>query len=294
MLIALDDLHWADSSTLDLLEFLSRRGGVPRCLLVGAFRSEEKTEGLGRLCDRVPVLEVSRLGPAHVRAMVSDMLALEEPSDSLRSVSVSSLGGKSLLRGRVRPDRGCGRGHPARRRGAVVGGWGHRREARGPAAAPQRRRSGGPAIRRSGPEGAVSGRARLDAGARSGKLAVLESGAGLSADALDDAPGRAAAATDPATRRSGGGALPLTTRCERFSTLRSRPPAGAELHGRVARAISGGRRRERRPGPGRRALAVGGSSRAGPTALSGGGPARDEALRQSPVCRSAARVSRAG
>lgn len=39
--LALDDLHWADTATVELLHYLARGVGGRRMLLVGAYRSDE-------------------------------------------------------------------------------------------------------------------------------------------------------------------------------------------------------------------------------------------------------------
>ena len=54
LMLVLDDLHWADRSSLLLLEFLAREIGASRCLLVCTFRDVE----VSRRCwlRRVPSL----------------------------------------------------------------------------------------------------------------------------------------------------------------------------------------------------------------------------------------------
>src|SRR5262245_45991571 len=54
-LVLLEDLHWADEATLDLLRFVGRRIARTRSLIVGSFRSDE-------------------LGPAHpLRLVLGDL-----------------------------------------------------------------------------------------------------------------------------------------------------------------------------------------------------------------------------
>ena len=43
LLLVLDDLHWADEATLQLLHFLLRQPGLERALVIGTYRAEELT-----------------------------------------------------------------------------------------------------------------------------------------------------------------------------------------------------------------------------------------------------------
>jgi predicted ATPase len=46
LLIILDDLHWADSASVQLLDFVSRQCAAARVLLLGAYRAEETADAL--------------------------------------------------------------------------------------------------------------------------------------------------------------------------------------------------------------------------------------------------------
>ena len=46
LLIILDDLHWADSASVQLLDFVARQCAAERVLLLGAYRNEETAGGL--------------------------------------------------------------------------------------------------------------------------------------------------------------------------------------------------------------------------------------------------------
>ena len=46
MLVIIDDLHWADRSTMDLLRFLAHQPQAGRLLLVGAYRPDELQPGI--------------------------------------------------------------------------------------------------------------------------------------------------------------------------------------------------------------------------------------------------------
>jgi predicted ATPase len=58
VVLVMEDLHWADRSTLDLLSFVARNLGSMRVVLVGTYRSDEmrRTHAL-----RPVLAELSRL-----------------------------------------------------------------------------------------------------------------------------------------------------------------------------------------------------------------------------------------
>jgi len=78
LVLVMEDLHWADASTRDLLRFLVRNGRSERILVVGTYRSDELhrrhplrsllTE-LQRL-DAVEVIELTAFGPEEVAAQL--------------------------------------------------------------------------------------------------------------------------------------------------------------------------------------------------------------------------------
>jgi DNA-binding winged helix-turn-helix (wHTH) protein/predicted ATPase len=67
LVLALQDLHWSDSSTLELLAFLARRWGSDRLLVIGTYRPAEASRGahplkatrrelhLQRSCEELPL-----------------------------------------------------------------------------------------------------------------------------------------------------------------------------------------------------------------------------------------------
>jgi len=80
LLIALEDLHWADPDTLAVLEYLADNVGGERVLFVATSRDEPHSDGAGlarRLADRRAVTRVSlgRLGADDVELMVRACLA---------------------------------------------------------------------------------------------------------------------------------------------------------------------------------------------------------------------------
>ena len=80
-LVVIEDVHWADDATLDLLKFLGRRIDRAPCLLVVSFRDDQltTTHPLRRLLGELPHglvtgIDVPRLSPAAV-----DLLARRAP-----------------------------------------------------------------------------------------------------------------------------------------------------------------------------------------------------------------------
>ncbi len=85
--LVLEDLHWADAATIDLLPVLARRLSGRAVLVLGSYRSDELHErpDLGaavaelerkRVAQR---LQLGRLGPADVEGMVRALLAVRGP-----------------------------------------------------------------------------------------------------------------------------------------------------------------------------------------------------------------------
>jgi DNA-binding SARP family transcriptional activator len=66
LLLAVDDLHLAGASTLELLHFLRRRLHGDRVLVLAGVRAEEGAEALAALADAGPVLELGPLPAAAV------------------------------------------------------------------------------------------------------------------------------------------------------------------------------------------------------------------------------------
>ncbi|MFT3790350.1 MAG: AAA family ATPase [Rudaea sp.] len=80
VLLVVEDVHWADAATLDLLKFLARRIDRVPCLLAVSYRDDEvdATHALRRLLGELPAgstrLEVPRLSPAGVEALARSAL----------------------------------------------------------------------------------------------------------------------------------------------------------------------------------------------------------------------------
>jgi hypothetical protein len=84
-----------------------------RLMVLGTFRSEQRTEAIRRLLARPLVREfaLARLEEANVGVLVSDMLATERPPEPLVKALTSRCRGEPVLRGGVPP--GGGGGGPA-------------------------------------------------------------------------------------------------------------------------------------------------------------------------------------
>ncbi len=95
LVVVLDDLHWADAATLQLLRYLARNIRAERVLIVGTYRDVEvdRAHPLSsalsemnreRLYRRVLV---RRLTPQHVAAMIQSIFQARQPvSDELRDL----------------------------------------------------------------------------------------------------------------------------------------------------------------------------------------------------------------
>jgi DNA-binding SARP family transcriptional activator len=102
LVLVLEDLHWADDSTLDLVDALLRRREQARFLLVGTFRPEggpavvELAHELGvrGLCE---VLPVARLTPAAVAAHLELRFPSAPLPDGLADVLARRSGGNPLF-----------------------------------------------------------------------------------------------------------------------------------------------------------------------------------------------------
>ena len=133
VVVALEDLHWADASTLDLLAFLAHGVGRARVLLLGTYRTEEV--GLGEPLQRLVSaavsaraavsLELEPLGRDDVEALVRagsetrPPEALVDPifarSEGIRSSRTSCSRPRPAATRRFRPSCGtcCWRTSPA-------------------------------------------------------------------------------------------------------------------------------------------------------------------------------------
>jgi DNA-binding winged helix-turn-helix (wHTH) protein/predicted ATPase len=96
LVLVLEDLHWADPSTVDLLDWLARRDTPARLLVVGTYRPADALAGgapIGdtgadlRLRGLADELRLGELGPASVAAVLERRLpGAEVPDDLARLV----------------------------------------------------------------------------------------------------------------------------------------------------------------------------------------------------------------
>ncbi|EYF01028.1 serine/threonine-protein kinase [Chondromyces apiculatus] len=85
LLLVLDDLQWADDSTLGVLELLDASFFEEnRALVLGTYRSEEASTAVESLIEApgVLALHIGRLDGRGLSRMVSDMLAMDRPPDA--------------------------------------------------------------------------------------------------------------------------------------------------------------------------------------------------------------------
>jgi class 3 adenylate cyclase len=93
LLVVLDDLHWADSSTRELLEYLARRLAARRVMLLATFRSDEldrlhpltravQTWRRGGLAETVTV---EAIAPPQAAEMIAAILGADEVTPELAS-----------------------------------------------------------------------------------------------------------------------------------------------------------------------------------------------------------------
>jgi DNA-binding CsgD family transcriptional regulator/tetratricopeptide (TPR) repeat protein len=85
LLVVIEDLHWADEASLELLAVLARRIPHEPILLLGTYRDDEVGKGVGYLLDeldrsRLAVkLNLLRLGRDEVAAMLRAIFGLDRP-----------------------------------------------------------------------------------------------------------------------------------------------------------------------------------------------------------------------
>jgi hypothetical protein len=84
LVLVLDDLQWADTPSLDLLEFAFRQVSACRVLILGAFRDTEPVDALYRL--RGQVLQLAGLNPTDVAALMTVVSGTPPSLERARSV----------------------------------------------------------------------------------------------------------------------------------------------------------------------------------------------------------------
>jgi class 3 adenylate cyclase len=94
LLIVLDDIHWADSSTRELLDYGARRLARSRVMLLATYRSDEldrrhpltRTTQTWRRAGLAETVTVSAMTPRHVSEMIAIILNAEEVSPELATL----------------------------------------------------------------------------------------------------------------------------------------------------------------------------------------------------------------
>jgi class 3 adenylate cyclase len=91
LLLVLDDVHWADSSTRELLEYTARRLARSRVMLLATFRSDEldrrhpltRSVQVWRRSGLAEAISVEAMTPSHAAEMIAAILAAEHVSADL-------------------------------------------------------------------------------------------------------------------------------------------------------------------------------------------------------------------
>ena len=94
LLIILDDLHWADNASVQLLDFVARQCAAERVLLLGAYRAEETAEALLGVGGQV--LPLTGLSPTEVGALIA-VIGGSHPSEDQASAVWRRSGGNPLF-----------------------------------------------------------------------------------------------------------------------------------------------------------------------------------------------------
>ena len=87
VVLVVDDLHWADEATLEMLNYLARTVARQRVLLIGTYRTEEAGPALHRLirdlrrAELVTQVQVRRLNLEEVTLMIRRMAGMEEGAE---------------------------------------------------------------------------------------------------------------------------------------------------------------------------------------------------------------------
>jgi predicted ATPase len=95
LVIAVEDLHWADPSTLELLELLLEQGATARLLLLYTGRPEFRPQWPLRAHHLL--ITLSRLSPRNVRTMVGQVASHEALSEETVTAVVQRTGGVPLF-----------------------------------------------------------------------------------------------------------------------------------------------------------------------------------------------------
>ena len=95
IVIATEDLHWADPSTLELVQLLVEQGATARLLLLYTARPEFRAPW--PLREHHTQITLNRLSARNVRAMVEEVAARKALSDETITAVVDRTGGVPLF-----------------------------------------------------------------------------------------------------------------------------------------------------------------------------------------------------
>ena len=95
MIIAIEDLHWADPSTLELLQLLVEQGATARLLLLYTARPEFRAQWSQRA--HHTQITLNRLSARNVRTMVEEVAAHKALSEDTLATVVERTGGVPLF-----------------------------------------------------------------------------------------------------------------------------------------------------------------------------------------------------
>jgi predicted ATPase len=95
LVIAIEDLHWVDPSTLELIQLLVEQGATARLLLLCTARPEFRAQWSQRA--HHTQITLNRLSPRNVRTMVGEVAAQKALSDETVAAVVERTGGVPLF-----------------------------------------------------------------------------------------------------------------------------------------------------------------------------------------------------
>lgn len=99
LVLFLDDIHWGDRESMQLLEFLTEQGGIPHCLIIGTFRTTEMDksflERIGKHEQTTGFIELETLSEQSVCEWVNEKL--QNPGQDLSSLLYKKTKGNPLF-----------------------------------------------------------------------------------------------------------------------------------------------------------------------------------------------------
>ena len=110
VVLAVDDLHWADAATVELLHYVARGIGAQRLLVVGAYRTDEPVEAAPlralvrdlRRAGLAEELELPGLTPEAIRSLAAAVLGGEPPRPLVETLVARAAGSPLMVTGLIR------------------------------------------------------------------------------------------------------------------------------------------------------------------------------------------------